>query len=110
VLLAKTLTSSTFKLALIAIGTFGLIVSGILSYVYPLEGVRDSLTPNEGSARESGGVRKSAGTFEIKTLVGGYKIVSTLDRQHHSVPFKIKDLTNTHSVRTLETTNAICIV
>src|SRR5580692_10508870 len=34
VLLAKTLTSSTFKLALIAIGTFGLIVSGILSYVY----------------------------------------------------------------------------
>ena len=33
-LLAKTLTSSTFKLALIAIGTFGLIVSGILSYVY----------------------------------------------------------------------------
>jgi signal transduction histidine kinase len=34
VLLAKTLTSSTFKLALIAIGTFGLIVSAILSYVY----------------------------------------------------------------------------
>jgi signal transduction histidine kinase len=34
VLLAKTLTSSTFKLALIAIGTFGLIVSGILSHVY----------------------------------------------------------------------------
>jgi signal transduction histidine kinase len=34
VLLAKTLTSSTFKLALIAIGTFGLIVSGIFSYVY----------------------------------------------------------------------------
>jgi len=34
VLLAKTLTSSTFRLALIAIGTFGLIVSGILSYVY----------------------------------------------------------------------------
>jgi signal transduction histidine kinase len=34
VLLAKTLTSSTFKLALIAIGTFGLIVSGILGYVY----------------------------------------------------------------------------
>ena len=33
-LLAKTLTSSTFKLALIAIGTFGLIVSAILSYVY----------------------------------------------------------------------------
>ena len=33
-LLAKTLTSSTFKQALIAIGTFGLIVSGILSYVY----------------------------------------------------------------------------
>ena len=33
-LLAKTLTSSTFKLALIAIGTFGLIVSGILGYVY----------------------------------------------------------------------------
>jgi signal transduction histidine kinase len=34
VLLAKTLTSSTFKLALIAIGTFGLIVSVIFSYVY----------------------------------------------------------------------------
>ncbi len=33
-LLAKTLTSSTFKLALIAIGTFGVIVSGIFSYVY----------------------------------------------------------------------------
>ena len=33
-LLAKTLTSSTFKLALIAIGTFGLIVSAIFSYVY----------------------------------------------------------------------------
>jgi signal transduction histidine kinase len=34
VLLAKTLTSSTFKLALIAIGTFGLIASAILTYVY----------------------------------------------------------------------------
>jgi len=34
VLLAKTLTSSTFKLALIAIGTFGVIVSVIFSYVY----------------------------------------------------------------------------
>jgi len=34
VLLTKTLTSSTFKLALIAIGTFGVIVSAILSYVY----------------------------------------------------------------------------
>src|SRR6202011_3915377 len=34
VLLAKTLTSSTFKLALIAIGTFGLIVSAIFAYVY----------------------------------------------------------------------------
>src|ERR1700676_2791433 len=34
VLLAKTLTSSTFKLALIAIGTFGMIVSAIFSYVY----------------------------------------------------------------------------
>jgi signal transduction histidine kinase len=34
VLLAKTLTSSTFKLALIAIGTFGLIVSAIFGYVY----------------------------------------------------------------------------
>jgi signal transduction histidine kinase len=34
VLLAKTLTSSTFKLALIAIGTFGLIVSAIFTYVY----------------------------------------------------------------------------
>ncbi|HEV3500186.1 MAG TPA: hypothetical protein VGZ92_07660, partial [Bradyrhizobium sp.] len=33
-LLAKTLTSSTFKLALIAIGTFGMIVSAIFSYVY----------------------------------------------------------------------------
>ncbi|MGB8609788.1 MAG: ATP-binding protein [Bradyrhizobium sp.] len=33
-LLVKTLTSSTFKLALIAIGTFGLIVSAIFSYVY----------------------------------------------------------------------------
>ncbi len=33
-LLAKTLTSSTFKLALIAIATFGLIVSAIFSYVY----------------------------------------------------------------------------
>jgi signal transduction histidine kinase len=34
VLLAKTLASSTFKLALIAIGTFGVIVSIIFSYVY----------------------------------------------------------------------------
>jgi signal transduction histidine kinase len=34
VLLAKTLTSSTFKLALIAIGTFGVIVSVIFAYVY----------------------------------------------------------------------------
>ena len=33
-LLAKTLSSSTFKLALIAIGTFGVIVSVIFSYVY----------------------------------------------------------------------------
>ncbi len=33
-LLAKTLTSSTFKLAMIAIGTFGLIAAAILSYVY----------------------------------------------------------------------------
>ena len=33
-LLAKTLTSSTFKLALIAIGTFGVIASAIFSYVY----------------------------------------------------------------------------
>ena len=33
-LLAKTLRSSTFKLALIAIGTFGVIVSAIFSYVY----------------------------------------------------------------------------
>ena len=33
-LLAKTLTSSTFKLALIAIGTFGIIVSVIFAYVY----------------------------------------------------------------------------
>ncbi len=33
-LLAKTLTSSTFKVALIAIGTFGVIVSAIFSYVY----------------------------------------------------------------------------
>jgi signal transduction histidine kinase len=34
VLLAKTLASSTFKQALIAIGTFGVIVSAIFSYVY----------------------------------------------------------------------------
>jgi signal transduction histidine kinase len=34
VLLAKTLASSTFKIALIAIGTFGVIVSAIFSYVY----------------------------------------------------------------------------
>ena len=34
VLLAKTLTSSTFRLALIAIGMFGLIVSAIFAYVY----------------------------------------------------------------------------
>lgn len=33
-LLAKTLTSSTFRQALIAIATFGLIVSAIFSYVY----------------------------------------------------------------------------
>ncbi len=33
-LLTKALTSSTFKLALIAIGTFGMIVSAIFSYVY----------------------------------------------------------------------------
>ncbi len=33
-LLAKTLTSSTFKLALIAIGTFGMIAAAILGYVY----------------------------------------------------------------------------
>jgi signal transduction histidine kinase len=34
VLLAKTLTSSTFKLALIAIGTFGVITAAIFAYVY----------------------------------------------------------------------------
>jgi signal transduction histidine kinase len=34
VLLVKTLTSSTFKQALIAIGTFGMIVSALFSYVY----------------------------------------------------------------------------
>jgi signal transduction histidine kinase len=34
VLLVKTLTSSTFRQALIAIATFGLIVSAIFSYVY----------------------------------------------------------------------------
>jgi len=34
VLLAKTLTSSTFKQALIAIGAFGVIASAIFSYVY----------------------------------------------------------------------------
>jgi hypothetical protein len=34
VLLAKTLTSSTFKLALVAIGIFGVIMSVIFSYVY----------------------------------------------------------------------------
>jgi signal transduction histidine kinase len=34
VLLAKTFTSSTFRLALIAIATFGVIVSAIFSYVY----------------------------------------------------------------------------
>jgi len=34
VLLAKTLRSSTFKLALIAIATFGVIASAIFSYVY----------------------------------------------------------------------------
>jgi signal transduction histidine kinase len=34
VLLAKTLTSSTFRLALMAIATFGVIVSAIFSYVY----------------------------------------------------------------------------
>ena len=33
-LLAKTLTSSTFRVALIAIGAFGVIVSGIFGYVY----------------------------------------------------------------------------
>ena len=33
-LLAKTLTSSTFKQALIAIATFGVIVSALFSYVY----------------------------------------------------------------------------
>ncbi len=33
-LLAKTLRSSTFRQALIAIATFGLIVSAIFSYVY----------------------------------------------------------------------------
>jgi signal transduction histidine kinase len=43
VLLAKTFTSSTFKLALIAIGAFGLIASAIFSYVYlsTLSYVRD---------------------------------------------------------------------
>jgi signal transduction histidine kinase len=34
VLLTKTLTSSTFRLALIAIGTFGMIASAIFSFVY----------------------------------------------------------------------------
>jgi signal transduction histidine kinase len=34
VLLTKTLTSSTFRLALIAIGTFGVIAAAIFSYVY----------------------------------------------------------------------------
>jgi len=43
VLLAKTLGSSTFRLALIAIGIFGLIVSAIFAYVYwsTLSYVRD---------------------------------------------------------------------
>jgi signal transduction histidine kinase len=43
VLLAKTLGSSTFRLALIAIGVFGLIVSAIFAYVYwsTLSYVRD---------------------------------------------------------------------
>ena len=42
-LLAKTLGSSTFRLALIAIGIFGLIVSAIFAYVYwsTLSYVRD---------------------------------------------------------------------
>lgn len=42
-LLAKTLRSSTFRLALIAIGVFGLIVSAIFAYVYwsTLSYVRD---------------------------------------------------------------------
>ncbi|MCP1849137.1 MULTISPECIES: sensor histidine kinase [unclassified Bradyrhizobium] len=42
-LLAKTLKSSTFRLALIAIGVFGLIVSAIFAYVYwsTLSYVRD---------------------------------------------------------------------
>ena len=42
-LLAKTLRSSTFRLALIAIGAFGLIVSAIFAYVYwsTLSYVRD---------------------------------------------------------------------
>jgi signal transduction histidine kinase len=34
VLLAKTLSSSTFRLALIAIGIFGLIVGAIIAYIY----------------------------------------------------------------------------
>ena len=34
VLLAKTLASTTFRQALIAIGVFGMIASAILSYVY----------------------------------------------------------------------------
>jgi hypothetical protein len=34
VLLAKTLSSTTFKHALTAIGTFGVIASAIFSYVY----------------------------------------------------------------------------
>jgi len=33
VLLAKTLSSSTFRLALIAIGIFGLIVGAMIAYV-----------------------------------------------------------------------------
>jgi len=60
VLLAKTLTSSTFKLALIAIGTFGLIVAGIFSYVY-------SSTSSYVRSRSD-----SAIVTEFKSLRGAY--------------------------------------
>ena len=59
-LLAKTLTSTTFRLALIAIATFGLIVAAILAYVYFA-----TLAYVRGRVGDVGDFDNFAGTIEL---------------------------------------------
>ncbi|TPQ35120.1 ATPase [Bradyrhizobium guangdongense] len=62
-LLAKTLKSSTFRLALIAIATFGLIVSGIIAYVYFA-----TLAYVRGRVGDVGGHDSFAATIELALI------------------------------------------